>query len=348
MNSIEILSIQIRAEGGGAEKVAVLLSKLVSRDDLRSNVVVVDGPLSNETDHSLPVLSRVSTKKIHGMIQAILNLRKIIKQLKPDIVHLHCERSEVTYALYELIFFDFRRRIVITEHTQNPYPRNKNLGFIVRAVLQLAPVRFVSVFPNASGFLVIPNPLVDLFESSNESKPSSPEDVTLVVVGRLIESKSVDIVLMAASNAGWKNKIEIFGHGPAIENLKTLARELNLKVTFMGYEPRPWAKISKNSLFISASQFEGESLSLIEAMAFGLPCIVSAIDAHLNTPLPEESFFYDQRELEIKLLEAAVNPIRFKPNGERLQTYITARRPEAVAQKWVTLYKDVLLTQKGK
>lgn len=63
-------------------------------------------------------------------------------------------------------------------------------------------------------------------------------------------------------------------------DLKKLVKELNLKdeIQFAGNVTDIPSFLSKLDLFVLPSRFEGFGISLIEAMAMGIPCIASALD----------------------------------------------------------------------
>jgi glycosyltransferase involved in cell wall biosynthesis len=102
----------------------------------------------------------------------------------------------------------------------------------------------------------------------------------MISVTRLVEQKGVDVLLKAAARAfetlpGWQ--LAIVGDGPLRESCKTLARELGIanRVDWRGHvsDPIPYLRAAK--LFILTSRFEGSPNALLEAMACGLPSIVS-------------------------------------------------------------------------
>ncbi|NDB86523.1 MAG: glycosyltransferase, partial [Alphaproteobacteria bacterium] len=76
--------------------------------------------------------------------------------------------------------------------------------------------------------------------------------------------------------------LAIIGSGPEENNLKNLSKGSNCKVTFFGElsQPEILALMKKSRVFILLSEYEGLSYSLIEALAAGLPAIVSNINAN--------------------------------------------------------------------
>jgi glycosyltransferase involved in cell wall biosynthesis len=83
---------------------------------------------------------------------------------------------------------------------------------------------------------------------------------------------------------GIKFELSLAGDGSLLDELKQQVRNLGLddSVTFMGkvaHEDLP-ELLSRNDVYLSASLWDGTSLSLLEAMASGLFPIVSDIKAN--------------------------------------------------------------------
>ncbi len=110
----------------------------------------------------------------------------------------------------------------------------------------------------------------------------SPEDFLLVCAARLVEAKGVDILLQAVSRVvrqGISCKCVIVGDGPLKEKLLQQANSLGLSdyVFFEGFQKDVRPYLQAASAFILTSQLEGLPLSVLEAMACGLPCIVTNV-----------------------------------------------------------------------
>ena len=109
-----------------------------------------------------------------------------------------------------------------------------------------------------------------------------PDEFVLVCVARLAEQKGIEILLQGiaqASSNGVRCKCFIVGDGPLKGQLLTQSRELGLtrQVFFEGFREdiRPYLQAS--SAFILTSYREGLPLSIAEAMACGLPCVVTDV-----------------------------------------------------------------------
>ncbi len=109
-----------------------------------------------------------------------------------------------------------------------------------------------------------------------------PEEFLLVCTARLSEQKGIDILLQAIARVlgdGTPCKCIIVGDGPLKDQLLDQARELGLSghVFFEGFQENVRAYLQAASVFILTSHREGLPLSIVEAMACGLPCIVTDV-----------------------------------------------------------------------
>ncbi len=126
---------------------------------------------------------------------------------------------------------------------------------------------------------VIPN-LADMDHFKPASESSRRYDV--VSTSRLYSVKNVETTLRALAIARETMpdlKAAIGGKGPERERLETLAADLKLGdgVEFLGYMEDVADVLNQGRLCILTSRSEGFPISILEAMACGLPCIVSNV-----------------------------------------------------------------------
>jgi glycosyltransferase involved in cell wall biosynthesis len=123
---------------------------------------------------------------------------------------------------------------------------------------------------------LLPNPL----NISDRGTAVSFEAPTFITVTRLVAQKGIDVLLRAAAIVfaklpAWR--LVIIGDGPLGEELQSLANDLGIasRVDWLGYcdDPIPYLRAAK--FFVLTSRFEGSPNALIEAMACGLPSVVS-------------------------------------------------------------------------
>jgi glycosyltransferase involved in cell wall biosynthesis len=110
------------------------------------------------------------------------------------------------------------------------------------------------------------------------------DEFVLVCAARLTEEKGIGILLRAIARALRDSvpcKCIMVGDGPLREQLLEQAQELGLlgHVFFEGFQKdvRPYLQASSAFVLTSHSEGGGGPLSVLEAMACGLPCIVTGV-----------------------------------------------------------------------
>lgn len=105
---------------------------------------------------------------------------------------------------------------------------------------------------------------------------------TVVAVGRLSPEKGFDTLIEAIALASAEHpslRLELAGNGPCLPELRRLADRLGIsdRVTFLGEVADVPAVLARAALFVLPSLTEGISLTLLEAMARGLPVVATAV-----------------------------------------------------------------------
>ena len=129
---------------------------------------------------------------------------------------------------------------------------------------------------------VVPNG-VDPVTFTPQAQPRLPGPVRLLLVGRLVHQKAVDVMLnaLASLDEAARPRLTVVGDGPERAALEEQSRRLGLDsgVTFAGWVARDRLADTyrAHDVLVSPSRFEGMSLVLQEAMACGLPVVATRI-----------------------------------------------------------------------
>ena len=111
---------------------------------------------------------------------------------------------------------------------------------------------------------------------------------TVLVVQRLEEEKATDVALHAFARAGLADRawrLEIAGEGAERPHLERLAARLGIarSVSFLGRHSDVPLLMERAGIFLATCPVEGLGLSVLEAMAAGLPVVAAGAGGHLET-----------------------------------------------------------------
>ncbi|WP_050636070.1 glycosyltransferase family 4 protein [Candidatus Stoquefichus sp. SB1] len=145
------------------------------------------------------------------------------------------------------------------------------------------------------------------------------DDFVILSVGELNKNKNHEIVIKAIAKLGYSNiKYLIAGQGDLDRYLIELANHLGIgdKVNLLGFRKDIPELLNSSDLYILPSLREGLNVSLLEAMASGLPCIGSKIRG--NVDLKDVDLFKvkDEENLVSKINSVYQGRERISNNSE--------------------------------
>lgn len=128
------------------------------------------------------------------------------------------------------------------------------------------------------------------------------DDIVMIALGELNKNKNYSTMINAiklANNS--KVHLLICGAGEEKYNLEKLARENNLdkNVHFLGYRNDVPKLLASSDIFIQTSHREGLPRAIMEAMASGLPCIVSKIRGNVDLIDENGGILCDSKDIRL-------------------------------------------------
>jgi glycosyltransferase involved in cell wall biosynthesis len=202
-----------------------------------------------------------------------------------DVVHTHDERPHIYGSVAGWLT---RARRVHTRHRGADMVATSRQRWLLRTMARLSH-RYVCV-SEASARLalaqgVAPRKVAVIHNGIDLSRFRPAQGVPegpAVLVARLSPEKDVPTLLRAAARVAQEEpgfRLEIAGDGPDMPALRQLAGELNLTETvrFLGVVREIPALLARANLFVLSSLTEGISLTLLEAMASGLPVVATRV-----------------------------------------------------------------------
>lgn len=274
-----------KLRGGGAERVTASLINELSKDGHDVHLISyesdekVDYPISKET--IVHTMEPVSSGRLGLIFAKIKYFRRTMKDLKPDCV-ICLDGAKVKTVL---TIASLRRTCpLILAERNNPAQEPK--GTVLRflrlmcyfvcdgVVFQTAGAR--DFFPKSirKKSAVIQNPL-----SQHLPEPyRGPRSRRIVNFCRLIPQKNLPLLMDAFSDLAAEfpdYRLEIFGEGPLHDSLQEHIAALGLEnCIFLREFINPiYSHIQDAALFVSSSNYEGISNSMLEAMAMGIPSV---------------------------------------------------------------------------
>jgi len=234
-------------------------------------------------------------------IPTVTKSLKRIRHFQPDVIHIHTEGG----AGWEgLITAKIRKiPIVTTLHTflaHQEYLKNWKIDKFEN--FQKIGWKYILMIHNQAKAVICPSKAmkkeavrnglevktkiiangIDLEKYQPEPNPALTDNFELLYVGRIAVEKSLPVLIKAFKIIHQKHpktKLTVIGDGPALPELRNMAAELGLagNIIFTGRIPYQQLissdLISSADVFVTPSKTENQPLSVMEAMAFGLPII---------------------------------------------------------------------------
>jgi GalNAc-alpha-(1->4)-GalNAc-alpha-(1->3)-diNAcBac-PP-undecaprenol alpha-1,4-N-acetyl-D-galactosaminyltransferase len=218
-----------------------------------------------------------------ALLRRCLWLRSTIRQIEPGAVLSFLTQTNIMTVIATR---GLSVRTLISERNDPNLQRHRKRVIYLRKVVypwadlvtanSRGTLESLRTFVPDEKLAFLPNPLA----RPKETKVVSYVGPTFITVTRLVEQKGVDVLLKAAAEAlphlpDWR--LAIVGDGPLSEELKALAKDLGIsaRVDWFGHVDDPMSYLKAAKAFVLSSRFEGSPNALLEAMACGLPSVVS-------------------------------------------------------------------------
>ena len=270
---------------GGMEQVVLRLAASQKAAGHRIGVLAIrGGPLAGD-------LSRLG---IHaevlgsGRVRRALRALRYFRAMRPDIVHAHNPTS-LHYAVLSKIVS--RAAVVVTVHGETNARRGSALEWYLASavgVVSDAALRRLALPCAAAKLCVVHNGIAPVGESRRQRETSRrglgvSERFVGVIVARLNGMKGHATLLQSLHRlrAGGNDLLLlIVGDGAQRSELERQAQQLSLDdraVRFLGERSDVDQILRAADFFVLPSDTEGLPLSVLEAMAHGLPIVASRV-----------------------------------------------------------------------
>ena len=123
-------------------------------------------------------------------------------------------------------------------------------------------------------------------------RTSMPEQINVLCVGRLAREKRYDIVIDAVAKSAFRDRLRVtfVGSGPVASVLKRRSQARGINARFVAPSDNELEVLYQQAdLFLHAGESELEGMSVMQAMAAGVPTIVSdSVDSAASTLMTQQ------------------------------------------------------------
>lgn len=216
---------------------------------------------------------------------SVFAVRRLVKKMKPDIVHAHDCRMSLICAFSGCDF-------VSHLHANWPWMKNTSLksrllkfssdkAKKVICVSDSIKKEFVFSKKDPDKFVAIEN-TVDAERIHELSKKEIDEIYDLCFVGRLIEYKQPELFVKlvgSLKNSMPQIKAVMVGDGELRCETESLIMNLGLEsnIKMVGFDTNPYKYVNKSKIGVITSSVEGFGLVAVEEMMLGLPVMAFSV-----------------------------------------------------------------------
>lgn len=287
----KVLQIIPHLNLGGAETMCKHLSIALKKAGYDVTVVAFLNEKSKNTlDLDVAGVSIIYLNKKTGFdISVLQKLRRIIKDLSPDIIHTHL--AAIKYAF--IASLGMKKRIVHTVHSvadqecgrfarflNKLFLKSKNVTFVALSEIVAQTIHEVYKLPIEKIPVVYNGVPLDRCVVKNDWALQNPVRIANVAGYRPVKNHT-ELILATKLlvERGYNLKLTLYGDGEERAKIESLVSQNGLDeiVTLYGFCEDVTSQLHDSDIFVLPSLYEGISLAIIEAMGTGLPVIASAV-----------------------------------------------------------------------
>lgn len=290
---------------GGMETMALDLGAEYARRGIAVRVAVPKGAAfdaleARATSFASVVRTNTDAREGHGtQVRSLWRFARLVREWRPDVVHLHTGGATGGLAAVALARAAGAGTVVITEHdvpVEHPgrgqriarLAMDRLAGAVVAVSKRNAALRTERLRPPRRMASILNGvPQVEADGGTRRENRANVremfgvggEDVVLGSVVRLAEGKGLDDLLQAFAQmeAGRRARLLLVGDGSLHSELEAMAERLGIgkRVVFAGHQADPGRFLDAMDAFVLAVPAGSMSIALLEAMARGLPPVIT-------------------------------------------------------------------------
>jgi len=254
----------------------------------------------------------INLSVLHKNSFDVMALEKAIKNYDPDVIHTHLFEAEIVSRSVDFPkarwfshchdnmkqFADFSSKTLFNKQRLTNFYEKK---YLLRRYKKNGGTHFIAISTATKGYFELTVPqypvtllhnAIDYMKFYNERKPLDAGEKPLMInVGSMVENKNQEFLLLVAdimNKKGFDFELHFLGDGVTRNRLESRSVHLGLSgnVYFHGSVNNIEDYLRKSNLYVHSAKSEALGLTIIEAMASGLPVIT--LDGRGNRDLIEQ------------------------------------------------------------
>jgi glycosyltransferase involved in cell wall biosynthesis len=298
MKKIRVVHIVPMLSPGGAERVAIHIVRGLNRQLYEPVVISYTGRLDCELDRLLDeagIEVHYLGKRPGFDYRMYYRLAPVLKECKPDILHTHLH-----VLRYAMPFLVWRKNVPVLHTVHNLAEREIETGMrwmqryaLHHGVVPVAVAQEVALSVEGMYGLPTCRVITNGIPTQSYASPQTPrkewraregfgqDDILFVCVARFAPQKNHELLLKAFAEGPARDPrahLVLVGEGVLREKLQEQTKSLGLanQVHFLGLRTDIPDVLGAMDVFVLSSDWEGNPLSVMEAMASGLPIVSTA------------------------------------------------------------------------
>lgn len=340
---------------GGAEHMVYELVKNLDHKKVESPVFCYGSKAGTPLEVEMSLVTDLAFGDLKGHITPwhMVKALKKISGYDPDIIHAHM--GGVTFGIPWCLLH--KKPIVITVHTRPDVAFSKKNQKLIRKALQCGICYIVAVseenYKYVKDYYKITEKQCGFVNNGidiGRFYRKEHENFTYINVARQDENKNQSSIIRCFARiheTDPNTRLYLVGDGPLHGDLQRLVKYLNLEeaVVLPGLTDKPEDYYAVSDVYIQSSHREAMPLSVLEAMAAGLPIISTDVGGLRDVVKTNGRLVQDRDE---EALEDAMRWIKDMESDCRQllaaesRTIATEYSSEKMATKYAEIYEGVL------
>lgn len=337
---------------GGAEK--LITGVINNLDDYEHHLMILDEPETLKKSITADyTFSNLHAKTKWELARAVRKIKKYIRENKIDIVHAHLYNAIILsrmatpsniplfntiHAISSLAAYKVNRLTLYIEKLT--YRKRHHIVAVSQEVLK----DFEKHVGLKGPATVLYNFIDNVFFETTPKTEFSRTGLRLVAVGNLRYQKNYPYLLEAFKKIPAGVSLDIYGEGAMRGELQQEIDRHQLNIRLCGLRDQMQLILPQYDALVMSSFYEGQPLSLLEAMAMGLPAFLADIPV-LREVAGDNGIYFDindpdslGRQIQ-QALDGKIDLKRLSLTGR--QKVAAFARPEIYFEKLRRLYSEL-------